>query len=354
MAEDEETAQGPDEMEVDASWDAPDEPSTGIMRIEDVTGPPMKSFSAVDSRDDTVALPADQLQAVLDEGATAPSAAMRMRSPSPADGPSLRGALDKGETEIRRPPMALSPSARPTVSKPPPRRRSWLGILVVAVFLFGVGVAVLGVGAVALGYGTTSSGWLSQVSEQLAVLLEPPVPAPKPPPVTPPQREAPAPQPPPPAPEEVAPPSAPTPVPEPVAVNPTAPTPTPVPAPTRPTPTVTPSPPPAPQPVPEPPVAGPPPVDVKGLWVGSTGNGQSFKLTVLEQKGADFKGTVEVSLEDGTFKSLDISGQADGSGALNFKGSGGSFTGKVSPDGRKATGSFTLNGGSAVSWSVVH
>jgi hypothetical protein len=95
-----------------------------------------------------------------------------------------------------------------------------------------------------------------------------------------------------------------------------------------------------------------PPKDIQGLWVGSTTSQKSFKLTVLGQTEGDFEGTVELQLEDGTFQSLAIQGKVDGSGALSFKGSGATFSGKVS--GRRASGTYSLAGGPSASWSAVH
>ncbi|MCA9490900.1 MAG: hypothetical protein KC621_13320, partial [Myxococcales bacterium] len=101
-----------------------------------------------------------------------------------------------------------------------------------------------------------------------------------------------------------------------------------------------------PAPAPEPEL---PPLDVQGLWFGTTGDGGLFKLEVLGQTEGSFEGLVQVSAPDGSMQDLAVGGTVDGKGAISFRGGGAKFSGKVS--GSHASGSFTLADGAKGTWS---
>jgi hypothetical protein len=103
-------------------------------------------------------------------------------------------------------------------------------------------------------------------------------------------------------------------------------------------------------PPPRPAVAPDP--DVRGLWVGSTSFGRSFKLTVLGQGGSDFEGTVELQLAQGDFASFAVQGTVDAVGAMSMSGAGYSMTAVV--NGRRASGSYTAPDGARAYWTAVH
>lgn len=375
MVEDEQTSPmprqenlAPDEVDYD-DWDAPEDPvsSTGIMRIEDVTAPSRDPRGRARPRlDDDVEIGGDETMVhaspalmaasvVLDEAATKPSVASRLRRPHEVG--------DRGPG-----PAPLSPRMVRSSVDPAPRRSRvpmLLGMMFALLVVVGIGAA--GVVIVPVMYaqtdGFTNFAMLTGGSPAPAPAPAPsPVPAPAPQPI-----EAPAPVPVDqvaPEPSGAAPAPTPTPTPSPAPAPTPAPTATPRPQPApepivasaapvpRPAPVV--APPPAPEPAPAPvPTSTVPPANIQGLWVGATGNNRSFKLTVLGQTEGDFEGTVELQLEDGTFSSWAIQGRVDGAGTMSFRGGTATFSGKV--NGRRAAGKFSLASGTPeTSWSAVH
>jgi len=143
-------------------------------------------------------------------------------------------------------------------------------------------------------------------------------------------------------------------VPVPVAPAPVVPAPKPVAAP-APKPVAAPAPKPvavAPKPKPKPkPKPEPSGVfDLKGLWIGA-GDGRSFKLTIIDQARETFGGTAELQLDDGSWTNLRIAGSVAQDGSIEFSGEGSSFAGTV--NGARASGTFTLSGSPAATWSVI-
>jgi hypothetical protein len=345
----------PEEVDFD-DWDAPEDPisSTGIMRIEDITDAPAKR-GAMDRIDtsETVARPLLRNSAqpapvmVIDEVSTAPSAATRLRRP--------------GESSV-----GSVPRVRASVQDPPRRSRIPL-VLMLGVSLLGVGVLLIGGAALVPTIYTQTDGFKS-----LGLGMAPPPPQPVVPSEPIPLEPPPEPQAPPGSPEPGAPSEAPpgapgSPAPGSGSVGTNGPGTQPAPSPSLPPASKAP-PPAAPEPAkakatkvatPEPQVIEGPtempdstaaPLNVEGLWVGSTNSGRSFKLTVLGQTEGNFEGTVEVQLEDGTFSSLAIFGKVDGAGAMTFKGEAASFQAKI--NGRKATGTVTLDGKRPEPWTA--
>jgi hypothetical protein len=335
-------------QEVDLEdWESPDDPvsSTGIMRIEDVTSPPMSQqvVIGVDNLETLVRpSPVVTSSVVMDDAATRPSAATRLRRPDPES--RMGGAGPLARSSLR--------------SMPPPRRRSRIPML--AMGLFGMmGLAALVGGAIALPVLYTQTDGFT--SFDLAEIVGDPVVANPEPEV----ERAPEPPSPEPGAEGAddpgdaqaagaegegavavaavgggSPPAGATPpAPEPRAKVET------------PQPKVESKAPPAPEPA-----STLPPIDLQGLWVGSTKpNDKSLKVTVLGQTDGMFEGTVDMQNDEGLFDSFAIQGKVDGGGVLTFRGNGVTFTGRVDPSGQRATGTYSLRpGGPSSQWSAVH
>jgi hypothetical protein len=344
----------PEEVDFD-DWDAPEDPvsSTGIMRLEDITDAPAKRGEVRIDTSETVARPLlrNSAQAapvmVIDEVNTAPSAATRLRRP----GESAVGSV---------------PRVRASVQEPPRRSRIPLVMMLM--------VSLLGVGALLVGGAALTPMIYSQTNgfTELGLGMAPPPPQP-PAPADPAPPEPAVPEAP--GPDGSVPPEAGTPAGSPAGVTPSLGSSMPSIAPSSGPSGAAPEPAPskAPAPAPEPAKAiksakvetpapevreGPtpvpdstaPPIKVEGLWVGATNSGRSFKLTVLGQTEGNFEGTVEVQLEDGTFRSLAISGKVDGAGVMSFNGESATFQAKV--NGRKAAGTITLDGKRAEPWTA--
>lgn len=94
-------------------------------------------------------------------------------------------------------------------------------------------------------------------------------------------------------------------------------------------------------PAPLPPGPEPPPLDVAGLWVGSTQRGMSVKLVVTGTGGTGFRGKLELQTEGGEFVSASVSGTADAGG---FRANGDGVALEATLSGRRANGTITHRG----------
>lgn len=365
---------GPQQVDLD-DWDAPDDPvsTTGIMRLEDVTGPSRQEIVVGVDSVETVTIRSSRSGAsasVVEDHSTAPSVATRLRRPSQAS----TGSDTPVPPGKRAAVMAAMPMPRVRASVDPAPRRSRVLPLLIAMSMLGLLVIAVASAVIVpliyshgdfedtlaqLGFGQAEPG-----APEGGIVPPPEVVAAQVPEALP-EGQAAAPAtadgtpaiagigavPPDPSSAGSAPPVATAPVPQPPAPAPVvaaAPTPAPAPVPKA---VAKPEPPPEPQP--EAPRSSAPPVDVSGLWIGSTSTASSFKLTILGQTEGDFEGTVEVQVEDGTFTSLAITGKVDGNGVISFRDGAAQFNGKVA--GRKVTGTYTLSAGATpVSWSAVH
>ncbi|MEZ4235223.1 MAG: hypothetical protein R3F59_03475 [Myxococcota bacterium] len=303
------------------------------MRIEDVPSPPkagQQTIIGVDNLDmETVVRPAPVVASALptDDAATRPSAATRLRRPD-------------AESRLGGPAPLARSSLRPM---PAERSRSRLPMLALGgLAAIGLIAVVLGVLILPVAY-TQTDGFTR--FDAFTGRAEAPAPEVAPAP-------APAPQPAPPGDVEAAG------VGEGTALadgepDAEAPTPTPTPEPAK---EATPAPRVERTPEPEP-ASTLPPVDIQGLWLGSIQpSSSSFKLVVLEQKGGDMKGTVDLQDDEGLMQQFEVQGTIDGNGVLTFRGNGKTFTGRVDlATHARANGTCSLRpGGKGFEWSAVH
>ncbi len=348
--------------------ESPPPGGTGIMELDEPATPPNVSALAPLRPNLRASGPsAPEPSPTSDEPRTAPSAIVRSKRPTPAP-------LERVDRSQEAPPKVDAgpvPRIRPSAPAEP-REEAKGGTRLLPL----LGVAAVGIGALVL---VVMFVVPAVYRSDTGVLPPPPdpvaAPTPAPPPPAPPEVvpagvqpalevpgvAAPEPAPAVPAPAEPAP-NAPGPAPAPAPAPAPTPTPTPAPAPEpapvpapAPEPEPAPAPAPVPAPVPEPdPVAAAepvaPPVDVQGLWFGTTSTGGSFKLEVLGQTGGDFEGTVQAQLDDGTMFEAAVGGTVNDKGSLSFGGDGVRFSGKVS--GGHASGSFTSPAGTSITWSA--